>query len=70
MYKRELLLQNLKSRGILVRRPFQLPNLRGWLRVGCGNVEQMQRFVNAFAEALDVSGWKRALYTFPEGWNL
>lgn len=60
----------LKSRGILVRRPFQLLNLRGWLRVGCGNVEQMQRFVNAFAEALDVSGWKRALYTFPEGWNL
>jgi histidinol-phosphate aminotransferase len=52
------LTRHLKARKILVRRPFQAQNLRGWVRIGVGSVAQMQPFVQAFEEALRMSGWR------------
>lgn len=59
------IINHLKARGILIRRPFTSVNLKGWLRVGAGTTAQMQKFVTTFAEALEVAGWKRELYQPP-----
>jgi histidinol-phosphate aminotransferase len=58
-------IRHLKSRGILVRRPFQVTSLKGWLRIVAGNLEQMRRFVLAFAEGLDAAGWRADRYVLP-----
>ena len=60
-------IRELKSQSILVRRPFQVENLRGWLRIGGGSIAQMQRFAPAFAQALHDAGWRRENYVPPEG---
>jgi histidinol-phosphate aminotransferase len=52
-------IQNLKARKILVRRPFQAQFLRGWLRIGAGSVSQMETFVHAFEDALRVAGYTK-----------
>lgn len=51
-------IKGLKDRGVLVRRPFQVEAVKGWLRVGVGNVSQMEKFVSAFSEVL-VETWGR-----------
>ena len=55
----------LKSRNILIRRPFTAENLKGWLRVGMGAEVQMTQFVTVFAEALEAAGWRRDRYNPP-----
>lgn len=52
-------IKGLKSRGVLVRRPFQVEAVKGWLRVGVGNVSQMEKFVSAFSEVLVETGCRR-----------
>jgi histidinol-phosphate aminotransferase len=51
------LIADLKSHGILVRRPFQVPSVKGWLRVGAGTKAQMQRFIDAFSGYLKQTDW-------------
>jgi len=42
----------LKNKGVLVRRPFQVEHLKGWLRIGIGNINDMEHFVNRFKEVI------------------
>jgi histidinol-phosphate aminotransferase len=48
----DLAIRRLGARGCLVRRPFDLATLKGWLRVTAGGTGQMQRFVAAVDEVL------------------
>jgi len=59
------LIADLKYHGILVRRPFQVPSITGWLRVGAGSVPQMKRFVDAFSDYLRRTKWSAKDYVPP-----
>ena len=51
-----LVIKGLKNRNVLVRRPFHVESIKGWLRVGVGNVSQMKNFLLAFATVLEETG--------------
>jgi len=55
----------LKEHGILIRRPFTADNLKGWLRIAIGSMEQMQQFISVFTKALKASNWQRNSYNPP-----
>lgn len=55
----------LKEHGILIRKPFTVENLKGWLRIGIGNMEQMQRFVSVLTNVLEREGWQKHQYNPP-----
>jgi len=46
----------LKERGVLVRRPFQVESLHGWMRVGIGTIADMEQFIDYFKEVCDAVG--------------
>ena len=48
------IIQMLKNRGVLVRRPFQVESLHGWLRVGIGTKSDMERFIDCFKKVYNV----------------
>jgi histidinol-phosphate aminotransferase len=48
-------IKGLKESDVLVRRPFEAESMKDWLRVGIGNVAQMERFVSIFRETLGES---------------
>jgi histidinol-phosphate/aromatic aminotransferase/cobyric acid decarboxylase-like protein len=61
-----LLLQELKSQKILVRRPPQNEHLKGWIRVSLGTENHMKRFLEIFPSALKKAGWRPETYGPPE----
>jgi histidinol-phosphate aminotransferase len=54
------MIRGLKSRDVLVRRPFQVEAIKGWLRIAAGNESQMQLLAAVFREVLKETGWSPA----------
>jgi histidinol-phosphate aminotransferase len=58
---------HLREQHMLVRRPFRVDSLRGWLRIGGGSVNQMDRFISEFGGILHAAGWRADSYAPPDG---